>query len=611
MDDDYYKKIGFMCGLEIHQRLATEEKLFCSCHTEISDKGHEIARVERRQRAVAGELGKVDKSAEVEEGKERTFTYKVFRENACLVDIDEEPPHLMNREALAVTLSLAQAMGMKIIEELQPMRKAVVDGSDPSAFQRTVLVALDGAIEVGGQRIAVPSISVEEESCGIVEGREDSVIYDTSRLGVPLIEIGTDATVPTPKAAKEVALYIGTLLRITGKMQRGIGSIRQDVNMSIKGGARIELKGMQELALMDKYIENEIKRQQELIKISAELQKRKAKVGGPVDITKIFKGSKANVVGGVECVVGARLEGFGGIIGTEINPQRRLGTEISDYAKLGGAKGIIHSDEDLKKYSMSQEEIDAVRKELGVGAKDGFMMIAGHKQSAWKSMEHALWRADHALKGIPRETRGVIQGELCTSKFLRPLPGGSRMYPETDTRPILVTKEMLAAAKKSAPNLEAERKGLGALVKNEAVAAQLILSPRLKLFKLVVQESKVDPEFAANIIIQKFTELKRDGIDCDSIGEDDIIALFDAYHDGRVTKQALDPLLRELAKGGKNVAALIQKLKLNRVSGAALKELVAKEKGKNKEEAIRNIMSKYRLVVDGADLNDAIGRQAK
>jgi glutamyl-tRNA(Gln) amidotransferase subunit E len=381
--------------------------------------------------------------------------------------------------------------------------------------------------------------------------------------------------------------------------------------MSIKGGARVELKGMQELALMDRFIENEIRRQQELIKISGELNARKAKAGSPVEITKIFKNSKASVVGGAECVVAAKLQGFGGIIGKEINPQRRLGSEVSDYAKLGGVKGIIHSDEELKKYNMSQEEIGEVRSELAVGAKDGFMIIAGPKQNVWKSMEHALWRADHALKGVPRETRGVNVGELCTSKFLRPLPGGSRMYPETDTRPILVTKEMLTAAKKSAPDLEKERKGMGALVKNEALAAQLIMSPRLKLFKLVVQESGVDPEFAANIIIQKFTELKREGLDCDSIDEADIVTLFDSYHRGSITKQAMDPLLRELAKGNTNVSALVEKLQLKKLSPAELRALISKEKGKSRDETIRSIMSKYRLVVDGSDLNDALGKPAK
>lgn len=610
MDADYYKRIGFMCGLEIHQRLATEEKLFCSCHTEIKDKGHEIATVQRRQRAVAGELGKVDRSAEIEEGKERTFTYKVFRENTCLVDLDEEPPHRMNMEALGITLSFAHSMGMKIVEELQPMRKAVVDGSDPSAFQRSVLIALDGKIEVGGHKIGVPSLFLEEESSGIVEGNAYNVVYDTSRLAVPLIEIDTDPTIPDPQSAKAVALYIGTLLRITGKVQRGIGSIRQDVNMSIKGGARVEIKGMQELALMDKFIENEVNRQIILLEIVKELQRRNAKLAEPVDLTKIFKSSKASVVGGAECVVGVKLKGFEGILGREINPQRRLGTEISDYAKLGGVKGIIHSDEDLKKYNLSQEEINVIRSELGIEGGDGFMMIAGTKQNAWKSMEHALWRADHAMKGVPRETRGAMQGELCTSKFLRPLPGGSRMYPETDTRPILVTKAMLATAKKSAPDLDTEKKGLGSLVKNEGVAAQLLLSPRLKLFKLIVQESKVDPEFVANILIQKFTELKREGLDCDAIAESKIVELFDYYHSGMITKQAIDQVLRELTKGG-SVDAAIAKLKLKKLSANELKEIVAKEKGKTKEETIKNVMSKYRLVVDGAELNAVLAKADK
>lgn len=607
MNDDYYKKIGFMCGLEIHQRLQTNEKLFCSCHTEIKDKGDVIGKVQRRQRAVAGELGKVDKSAEIEESKERTFTYQIFRDNTCLVDIDEEPPHLMNMDALQITLALAHSMGMHIVEELQPMRKAVVDGSDPSAFQRTVMIALDGKIEVGGHKIGIPSLFLEEESSGIVEGNQSNVVYDTSRLGVPLIEIDTDPTIPDPKSAKEVAFYIGTLLRITGRMQRGIGSIRQDVNMSIKGGARVEIKGMQELAMMDKFIENEVNRQQNLIEISKELQKKKAKVGEPMELTEIFKGTKANIVGSAECVVGAKLGGFSKIVGREINPQRRLGTEISDYAKLGGVKGIIHSDEDLKKYNISDEEISLIDGALDIGANDAFILIAGTKQSAWKSMEHALWRSAYALEGVPKETRGAIAGELCTSKFLRPLPGGSRMYPETDTRPILVTKAMLTAAKKGAPDLETEKKGLKSMVKNEALASQLILSPRLKLFKLIIQESKVDPELVANILMQKFTELKRDGIDCDAVSETKIVGLFNAYHNSEVTKQAIDPILRELVKGG-SVEAAIEKLKLKRLTGKELKMVVAKEKGKSKEETIRNVMSKYRLVVDGAELNEVLSK---
>jgi glutamyl-tRNA(Gln) amidotransferase subunit E len=487
------------------------------------------------------------------------------------------------------------------------MRKAVVDGSDPSAFQRTVMVALEGKIKVNGHTIAVPSLFLEEESSGIVEGSSTRVVYDTSRLGVPLIEIDTDPTIPDPKSAKDVALYLGTVLRITGKMQRGIGSIRQDVNMSIKGGARVEIKGMQELATMDRFIENEINRQQNLIEISKELQKKGAKVGDPVEITKIFRNSKANIVGSAECVLGARLQGFEGILGREINPQRRMGTEISDYAKLGGVKGIIHSDEDLKKYGMSQEEINQVRSELEIGAGDGFVIIAGTEKSAWTAIKPALWRADHAMRGVPKETRGANPGDLCTSKFLRPLPGGSRMYPETDTRPILVTKAMLSAAKKAAPDLEKEKGELGSLVKNESVAAQLLLSPRMKLFKLIVQESRAEPELVANILIQKFTELKREGVDCDAIAESKIVALFDSYHRKEITKQAIDPILRELIKGG-SVEAAIAKLKLNRLTGRELREIVSKQKGKSRDEIVRNIMSKYRLVVDGAELNALVSK---
>ena len=361
---------------------------------------------------------------------------------------------------------------------------------------------------------------------------------------------------------------------------------------------------------MDKFIENEIKRQVSLLEIVKELQKRKARVGGPVDLTKIFRGTESVILKSAGCVIGAKLSGFAGILGREINPSRRLGTEISDYAKLGGVKGIIHSDEDLKKYSISQEEVNRIRAELNMGTDDGFILIAGEGQGAWKSMEHALWRADHAIKGVPKETRGASSGDLCTSKFLRPLPGGSRMYPETDTRPILITKAMIAAAKKAAPDLETEKKGLGSMVKNDALAAQLLLSPRLKIFKLVVQESKVDPELVANVLMQKFTELKRDGIDCDAIGEQKIVELFEAYHKDEITKQAIDPVLRELIKGGR-VDAAIAKLGLRRLSGTELKAIISKERGKTKDETLRNIMSKYRLVVDGKELNEAISKAGK
>ncbi len=615
---DPYKEMGFMCGFEIHQRLATGSKLFCQCIAELVEKGEKpLDSVSRFQRAVAGELGSVDISAEFEEQKNRRFTYNIFNRNTCLVDVDEEPPHEMDIGALEIALSVAKSLNMKTIDELQPMRKGVVDGSDPSAFQRTVMIALDGSINVNGLRIGVPSMFLEEESSGIVQQTGASVIYNTDRLGIPLIEIDTDPTIPNPKVAKDVALYIGTLLRITGAVQRGIGSIRQDVNLSIRGGARVEIKGVQELGAIDIYLENEIRRQKELIAIKDALLKAKAKVGDAIDVTNVFKDTNVDVIRhNIKdgAVFAFPLIGFKGMVGREINPGRRLGTEISDYAKMAGVHGIIHSDEDLGKYGFSDSEIKGLGKLLGITDKDSFIIIAGKGDELNRAAKLAIWRAKYALEGVPKETRVAHDNENYTSRFLRPLPTGSRMYPETDVKPILVSEEMLKKAIDNAPNVEKERTYLRSMVKNDALVEQLILSPRLGLFKSIVKASKADPEFVANVLIQKLTELRRSGLDTDSIRDDAMADIFGMYAKNKITKQAVEEALRAVSKNGDDISALIERSSLLRIRGNELKSLVDKFKRENRSldtnELRSRIMSKYRLNIDGSELNGMLSKGA-
>jgi glutamyl-tRNA(Gln) amidotransferase subunit E len=461
---------------------------------------------------------------------------------------------------------------------------------------------------VNGKKIAIPTLSLEEESSGIADKNGSGVTYDTDRLGVPLVEIGTDPTIPDPKSAREVALYIGTLLRITGNVQRGIGSIRQDVNMSIKGGARIEMKGVQELALMDRFIENEIWRQQQLLAIRDELNKRKAKVGAAKELTGLFKGTKVKIIDGAGCVMGFRLEGFKGILGREVNQKRRLGTEISDYAKMAGVNGLIHSDEDLKKYEFSDGEIESVRENLGIGRDDAFIIIAADAYSAKKGIELAIWRARYALEGVPRETRQALGGELCTTRFMRPLPGRARMYPETDVRPIPVTEEMLEEADANAPSIEKEERYLASLVKNAAVSRQLMLSPRFNLFKSIVEKTSADPEFVANFLMQKLTELRRGGHDHDAVSDERMIELFAAYGNGEITKSGVEEIVKALAGRDRPIADIIKELRLRRITGRELEKLVTGEIKTKGKWAVRDIMSKHRLVVDGAELHEIIAR---
>ncbi len=603
---DHYKKLGFMCGLEVHQRLATKSKLFCSCATDLNLDARETGAIERMQRAVAGEMGAIDYSSEFEEKRERRFTYRTYDSKSCLVDIDEEPPHEMNHEALVVAIAIAKSMGMNVVDEFQIMRKGVVDGSDPSAFQRTVMVALNGHIDVDGQRINVPTMFLEEESSGIISSTSYDVTYGTDRLGIPLVEIDTDPHIPSPKAAKAVALYIGTLLRITGMVQRGIGSIRQDVNMSIKGGARVEIKGLQELELMDKFIDNEIARQQALLSIRDELEANKAKIGRTLEVTSIFKGTKSKILEGKASVYALSLFGFSGIIGREINPMRRLGTEISNYAKMAGVKGIIHSDEDMKKYQITGSEIGALRKSLGIREEDSFILVAADSHDiAKRAIELARWRAEHAMSGVPKETRMASDITNCTTTFLRPLPGGARMYPETDVRPIYMTKEELSKANEIIPDIEKERRYLKSLVKSDDMAERLMVSQRLRLFKLLEKSTNANKDFIVNILMQKFTELRRGGVAVESIADDEWVHIFDCYAKNIVTKQAIEELIKIAASGikGKEIDAEIDARKLHKISGRALKDLVTQESKNGPEGSVMKvIMQKYRNVVDGDEL---------
>jgi glutamyl-tRNA(Gln) amidotransferase subunit E len=427
---------------------------------------------------------------------------------------------------------------------------------------------------------------------------------------VPLLEIDTDPNIPDSKTAKDVALYIGTLLRLTGMVQRGIGSIRQDVNLSIKDGARVEIKGVQELGLIDKFLDNEIMRQQNLITIKNKLLKADAKVGNAVNATNLFKNTYVEVIKphvNTGAVFAIALTGFAGSLGFEINPNRRLGTEISDYAKMAGVHGIIHSDEDITKYKFKKDEIDALRKLLKISESGSFIIIAGKTEEAQRAAELAIWRAKYALVGVPKETRMAYDNDFYTSKFMRPLPSGSRMYPETDVKPILVTDEMKKSAVNNAPNVESERKYIKSLIKNDVLAEQLILSPRLQLFKIITERSKADPEFVANVLIQKLTELRRNGVNVDIIKDETMIDIFKFYATEKITKQAVEETLKLASKDNSSIESLLSKFSLLRIKGKELKAIVEGVKKSSKDiktDDLRNsVMTKYRLNVDGSELN--------
>jgi glutamyl-tRNA(Gln) amidotransferase subunit E len=606
---EYYNSIGFRCGLEIHQRLATSEKLFCSCTAENLNESIE-AIIERRQRAVAGEMGHVDRSTMFESKKQRSFFYNIFQKGSCLVDIDEEPPHKLNMQALQFALEISAAMHAEIPDEIQIMRKEVVDGSDPSAFQRTMLISYNGILKVSNLNIKIPSIFLEEESSGIAESNELKAIYNINRLGVPLIEIDTDSWISCPADAEIIAKQIGLLLRITTNVMRGIGSIRQDVNVSISGGTRVEIKGVQELDTMKELIENEVHRQQTLIAIKQKLLERQGHVSNPVDITHLFKDTQVKIIKNIldnGSVYGMKLEGFAGILGIEVMPDRRFGTEISDYVKSSGIKGIIHSDEDLQKYEFSQSELLSVKELLGIQSDDAFIIIAGSDAKRVESaIQIAKQRAEYALLGVPPETRAA-DPDSPTSRFMRFLPGGSRMYPETDAMPIETSEQEYKKMLENAVDVDSVKARLHAQIKNDQLADQMLLSQKFEMFNKLVANTHAEPILIATILLERMKELKREGIDADSISESTLIYIFNLYSNNKITKSAIVEILKHVPKNVDEVEKIINDNSLKRLSEEDLREIIEEFKDEKINVIRKKIMEKYRNNVDGSELNRIIG----
>jgi Glu-tRNA(Gln) amidotransferase subunit E-like FAD-binding protein len=252
-----YEQIGFKAGLEIHQQLDTK-KLFCNCPSLLRQDEPDFT-IMRKLHAVAGESGEVDVAAKHESEKEREFTYEGYG-TTCLVELDEMPPYEINQEALKIVLQVCVLLNAQILPISQIMRKTVIDGSNTSGFQRSVLIARDGWLVTKNGRVNIDSICLEEDAARIVERTKETSRFRLDRLGIPLIEIATSPDMKNAEHVKEVALYLGQILR-SCKVKRGIGTIRQDLNVSFKGGNRVEIKGFQDPSMMVKTIETEINRQ--------------------------------------------------------------------------------------------------------------------------------------------------------------------------------------------------------------------------------------------------------------------------------------------------------------------------------------------------------------
>ena len=590
MSEFSINNIGLKVGLEIHQQLATNKKLFCNCRPIESDEYY--MKFQRKLRAVKSELGEYDPAALFEKSKSKTIMYYSNPESSCLVEQDEEPPHNLDKDAKELVLVIASSLNSKIFSEVYPMRKTVIDGSNTTGFQRTMLFSQGGQIDVDGDKVGVQSICLEEDSAKLLGDKGNIREYSLDRLGIPLVEIALEPVEVDSKKIKKIALSLGRLLRSTKKVTRGIGSIRQDVNVSVKdGGGVVEVKGVQQLDQLEKIVEFEAKRQHGLVKIAEKLKNSDFKgISKDVDIfniTEDWNSCKSEIIQKAlndnSIIKAIKIENFSGMFGYSPYEGIRLGKEIGELVKFYGIGGIFHSDE-LPNYGINDEDISIVKNILKIKENDAFLILAAASSKIDFAIDSIINRLVEAKKGVPAETRLATQtGETI---FLRPRPGASRMYPETDIPPILVTSDELENAEKNIPKswdeslLELQKK----YDLNPQLSEQIFDSQYIELFEKIVKRTKVNPTFVASILCSTITNLERSGLNSNLLRNEDIVKSFQLLEEEKIAKESIEMIFKNIMdEKSQTIEEAMKNASIEAVNESDLEKIIEEIVEKNQE----------------------------
>ena len=565
-------------GLEIHQQLDCG-KLFCKCD-EFNVEDDLIFK--RKLHATSSEMGNIDIAAKSEGIRE--FTY-FNRGCNCLVYTDEEPPRGPNTKAVNIALQFAKLVNSTILEEAHFMRKIVVDGSNTSGFQRTALIAMGGQIEYEGGILELDQICLEEDSCRHGKNKDE---YLLDRLGIPLLEITTKPQLNEPKQVQQAAKALGRLLRAC-HVKRGLGTIRQDVNVSINGGQRVELKGFQDLSNMPQVVENEIIRQSNLNNLV------EGKTAEPVVVSEYFKKQKF----GIAC----KLVGWKGLLGTKESEKNhvRMGRELADYAKKAGVNGLMHSDE-LPAYGISKEETNKLHEILNCQEHDAFILIFGNERMAKDAICRVIERV--RTTGVPKEVRRVTPENL--TRYIRPMPGASRMYPETDIPPLKLNGIQIII-----PKTLDEREHI--LPLNDEESKQMVSRNLDQRFKSLMKHCE-DPKIVSRVLLHTLPNIATKNLPI--ISDKEIISVLDLVKKSQISKEGIEEALiqmvtgQEIQLGSENIEEEVKHF---------IELLIEEKKDFVKERGMSAIgplmgpvMSEFRGKIDGAKINALlIGRIKK
>lgn len=591
LNDLNYKLVGLKCGLEIHQQLNCG-KLFSSVDCNIVPNDTLDKKISRKLRFSLSETGEVDSAALNEFKKQKELEYWYNNDVASLVDLDEEPPKGPNKRALNTALKVGLMLNLSFFDKIQFMRKLIIDGSVTSGFQRTAMLGSFGYLDTPFGKVEIQGVNLEEDSCRNIQRTLYKNIFALDRQGIPLIEITTGPQIFTPNQAYDTAKQIGDILRSFKETKRGLGTIRQDLNVSIIGGARVEIKGAQNLKLIPQIIENEVKRQLIHKSIIEELALRQICADNFTDweiydVTNLFKNTSSqilldNLKEKNSKIMAVKLFNFKNILGHELQENFRFGTEISNRNKehFPQIKGLFHRDE-LPKYGITEKEVEDVCIFLDLKKQDSFILIANDKNIAKESLKNILLLISELITQVPSEVRQVESKGVITT-FLRPMPGSARMYPETDIEEIELNEKSLNILKKELPELYSEKinrisKELNLDLNEVSLTLERFEEEEVKK---LIQVSNKTARFIYQVVFEIPKDIKkRDKIEVFDLKFDLLCDLFKTVKDKNLSNSIIRDILVSLfSEGVENINNLSKYIEEKNLIGESISDEDIKSK---------------------------------
>ncbi len=585
-----YEAVGFKCGIEIHQQLFTRRKLFCRCPAGLYSDTHDVE-VLRHMRPTLSELGEYDGTALMEFKTKKNVVYLLNKESVCTYEMDDTPPFPINQEAVDKAIQIALMFGMNVIDEVHVARKQYLDGSIPTGFQRTAIIGVDGILPYNERQIRIFQLNVEEDSCREVKDEGHFIWFRTDRLGMPLIEIITAPDMRTPDEAAEVVELLGRVCKASGNVRRGIGSVRQDVNVSVTGGTRVEIKGVPRYGLIPALTQNEAIRQLRLLSLRDKLLRQgvteenlsvtEAEIigsAGKMNFSRIFP----NMRNGDE-IRAVKLEGLAGVLSAPVQPGLDFAHEVKGRIRVIACIDLppimIHTD-DWPKYEGWEIDRDYLLKEMNAGENDSVALVCGERRDTITAAQEIKLRIVDALRGVPSETRQAKPGGL--TDFERILPGPDRMYPDTDTPPTEIKQERVEKLRATTPappwEMRAKLISIGAPAYHADV---LSISPYASLFAKAV-EAGADAKFAAVALVEWCSgPVRRDSTlgNPGSLSEERLNEFFRAFRAGKFQREvARKVLLRMIERQSATVDEILGELAISDIPQFEVEALVEEAK---------------------------------